>query len=67
MIHHAVAPAMWRAIGFTPASEADIWNIVPATVRTVLGENVVAVVFVVILSLVLPKDMDIKKVASTAD
>lgn len=56
-------------IGFTSASEADIWNIFPATVKTVFGENVVAVVFVVaiILSLVLPKDMDIKKVESTAE
>lgn len=56
-------------IGFTSASEADIWNIFPATVKTVFGENVVAVVFVVaiILSLVLPKDMDIKKVESPAE
>lgn len=55
-------------IGFTSAGEADIWNIFPATVKTVFGENVVAVVFVVaiILSLVLPKDMDIKKVESPA-
>lgn len=56
-------------IGFTSAGEADIWNIFPATVKTVFGENVVAVVFVVaiILSLVLPKDMDIKKVESPAE
>lgn len=56
-------------IGFTSAGEADIWNIFPATVKTVFGENVVAVVFVVaiILSLVLPKDMDIKKVETPAE
>lgn len=50
-------------IGFTASSEADIWNIFPETIRSVFGGNVVAVVFVVsiILSLVLPKDMDIKK------
>ena len=52
-------------IGFTSASEADIWNIFPEMVRSVFAENVVAVVFVVsiILSLVLPRDMDIKKPA----
>lgn len=50
-------------IGFTAASEADIWRIFPETIRSVFSSNVVAVVFVVsiILSLVLPKDMDIKK------
>ncbi len=50
-------------IGFTATSEADIWNIFPETIRSVFASNVVAVVFVVsiILSLVLPKDMDIKK------
>lgn len=50
-------------IGFTASSEADIWNIFPETIRSVFSSNVVAVVFVVsiILSLVLPKDMDIKK------
>ena len=53
-------------IGFTASSEADIWNIFPDTIRSVFSSNVVAVVFVVsiILSLVLPKDMDIKKVVS---
>ena len=53
-------------IGFTATSEADIWHIFPETIQSVFASNVVAVVFVVsiILSLVLPKDMDIKKVAS---
>ena len=52
-------------IGFTATSEADIWHIFPETIQSVFASNVVAVVFVVsiILSLVLPKDMDIKKVA----
>lgn len=50
-------------IGFTATTEAEIWHIFPDIVRSVFAENVVAVVFVVsiILSLVLPKDMDIKK------
>lgn len=53
-------------IGFTATSEADIWHIFPETIQSVFASNVVAVVFVVsiILSLVLPKDMDIKKVVS---
>ena len=53
-------------IGFTATSEADIWHIFPETIQSVFSSNVVAVVFVVsiILSLVLPKDMDIKKVVS---
>ena len=51
-------------IGFTSASENEIWSVFPKVVQTVFAENVVAVVFVVsiILSLILPKDMDIKKV-----
>ena len=51
-------------IGFTSASENAIWSVFPKVVQTVFAENVVAVVFVVsiILSLILPKDMDIKKV-----
>ena len=49
-------------IGFTTASESGIWSIFPQLVQSVFSANVVAVVFVVsiILSLVLPKDMDIK-------
>ena len=51
-------------IGFTSASENAIWSVFPKVGQTVFAENVVAVVFVVsiILSLILPKDMDIKKV-----
>ena len=50
-------------IGFTTASEIGIWDIFPPMIQSVFSANVVAVVFVVsiILSLVLPKDMDIKK------
>ncbi|MGN0371349.1 MAG: uracil-xanthine permease family protein [Enterocloster sp.] len=51
-------------IGFTTASESEIWDTFPPIIRSVFGANVVAVVFVValVLSLVLPKDMDIKKI-----
>ena len=50
-------------IGFTSASESDIWHVFPQIIQDVFGSNCVAVVFVVsiILSLVLPKNMDIKK------
>ena len=51
-------------IGFTTASEVGIWDIFPPMIQSVFSANVVAVVFVVsiILSLILPKDMDIKTV-----
>ena len=50
-------------IGFTSASESGIWNIFPELIRTVFAENVVAVVFVIaiVLNLLLPADMEIKK------
>ena len=50
-------------IGFTAASEIDLWHIFPEIVQSVFSANVVAVVFVVsiILNLVLPKDLEIKK------
>lgn len=50
-------------IGFTTASEIEIWKSFPEMVQMVFGANVVAVVFVVafILNLVLPKDMELKK------
>ena len=50
-------------IGFTAASEIDLWHIFPEVVQSVFSANVVAVVFVVsiVLNLVLPKDMEIKK------
>lgn len=51
-------------IGFTTASEVGIWASFPEAVQTVFSANVVAVVFVmsIILNLVLPKDMEMKKV-----
>lgn len=59
-----VALSLAVGIGFTSASEMDIWRIFPQVVKDVFSANCVAVVFVVsiILSLVLPKDMDTKKV-----
>ena len=51
-------------IGFTTASEVGIWDIFPPMIQSVFSANVVAEVFVVsiILSLILPKDMDVKKI-----
>lgn len=50
-------------IGFTTTSEIGLWAIFPQIVQSVFSANVVAVVFVVsiILNLVLPKDMEVKK------
>ena len=49
-------------VGFTASTEVEIWKIFPQLVKDVFGANVVAVVFVVamVLSYVLPKDMEIK-------
>lgn len=51
-------------IGFTAASEIDLWAIFPEMVRSVFAENVVAVVFVVsiVLNLILPKNMEVQKI-----
>lgn len=50
-------------VGFTSASEIDLWHIFPPIIQSVFAANVVAVVFVVsiILNLVLPKNMEIHK------
>ena len=50
-------------IGFTPASEIDLWHNFPEVVQSVFSANVVAVVFVVsiLLNLILPEDMEVKK------
>ena len=50
-------------IGFTAASEIDLWAIFPAMVQSVFSANVVAVVFVaaVLLNLVLPENMEVDK------
>lgn len=52
-------------IGFTAASETEIWHIFPDILQSIFSANVVAVVFVVaiILNLILPKDMEIKPIA----
>ena len=59
-----VALSLAVGIGFTSGTEADIWHIFPQIVQDVFAGNCVAVVFVVsiILSLVLPKNMDIEKI-----
>lgn len=59
-----VALSLTVGIRFTSGTEADIWHIFPQIIQDVFAGNCVAVVFVVsiILSLVLPKDMDIKKI-----
>ena len=53
-------------IGFTAASEADLWAISPPMIQTVFGANVVAVVFVVavVLNLILLKNMDVEKITA---
>ena len=61
-----VALSLAVGIGFTSGTEADIWHIFPQIVQDVFAGNCVAVVFVVsiVLSLILPKDMEIKKEAA---
>ena len=51
-------------IGFTTASEIGLWHIFPEVVQSVFSANVVAVVFVtsIILSFVLPENMEIEKI-----
>lgn len=51
-------------IGFTSESTAVIWEAFPRMISDIFSANCVAIVFVVsiILSLVLPKDMDVKKI-----
>lgn len=60
-----VALSLAVGIVFTSGTEADIWHIFPQIVQDVFAGNCVAVVFVVsiVLSLILPKDMEIKKEA----
>lgn len=51
-------------IGFTAASEIDLWRIFPEVVQSVFSANVVAVVFVVsiLLNLILPEDMVLERI-----
>ena len=58
-----VAMALSIGIGFTTTSESGIWAEFSPVVQSVFSANVVAVVFVVaiIMNLILPKDMEVKK------
>ena len=51
-------------IAFTTASESGIWDIFPSIIQSVFAENVVAVVFIIsiVLSCILPENMDIEKI-----
>lgn len=51
-------------IGFTTASESGIWDIFPSIIQSVFAENIVAVVFIIsiVLSCILPENMDIEKI-----
>lgn len=51
-------------IGFTTASESGIWDIFPSIIQSVFAQNVVAVVFIIsiVLSCILPENMDIEKI-----
>ena len=55
-------------IGFTSATEVEIWSIFPKMIQDIFSGNCVAVVFVVsiVLNLVLPKNMEIEKLAEAA-
>lgn len=59
-----VALSLAVGIGFTSASENALWNIFPQMIQDVFQNNCVAVVFVVsiILSLILPKNMEVEKI-----
>lgn len=59
-----VALSLSIGAGMTTASEAEIWSGFPAIVQDIFAGNIVAIVFViaVFLSLVLPQDMDVKKI-----
>lgn len=59
-----VALSLAVGLGFTSATEADIWHIFPQIVQDIFSGNCVAVVFIVsiLLSLLLPKDMEVKKI-----
>ncbi len=51
-------------VGFTTASEIDLWSIFPEIVQSVFAANVVAVVFVaaILLDIFLPKNMEVEKI-----
>ena len=59
-----VALSLAVGLGFTSATEIDIWRIFPQVLQDIFAGNCVAVVFVVsiILSVLLPNNMDVKKI-----
>lgn len=63
-----IALSLAIGIGFTSVTEAEIWAIFPKMIQDIFSGNCVAVVFVVsiILNLVLPKNMEIEKIAEAA-
>lgn len=63
-----IALSLAIGIGFTSVTEAEIWAIFPKMIQDIFSGNCVAVVFVVsiILNLVLPKNMEIEKLAEAA-
>lgn len=59
-----VALSLAVGLGFTSATEADIWHIFPQIMQDIFAGNCVAVVFVIsiILSTLLPNDLEIKPI-----
>lgn len=57
-----VALSLAVGLGFTSATESDIWHVFPQIVQDIFSGNCVAVVFVVsiLLSALLPNDMEVK-------
>ena len=57
-----VALSLAIGIGFTSASETQIWSIFPQVIQDVFAANCVAVVFVmsIVMSLILPKNMEVR-------
>ena len=64
MFGSIVSLSLAVGIGFTTASESGIWDIFPSIIQSVFAENVVAVVFIIsiVLSCILPENMDIEKI-----
>lgn len=56
-----VALSLAVGLGFTSATEADIWHVFPQIIQDIFSGNCVAVVFLVsiLLSLILPQDMEV--------
>lgn len=57
-----VALSLAIGIGFTSASETQIWSTFPQVIQDIFAANCVAVVFVmsIVLSLILPKNMEVR-------